>query len=54
MHRVADHMGSRRLRTLPDLHRDPFDRIMIAQALVEDVILLSSDRDIRKYPVQTL
>jgi PIN domain nuclease of toxin-antitoxin system len=45
---------ARRLRTLPDLHRDPFDRIMIAQALVEDLILLSSDRDIRKYPVQTL
>jgi PIN domain nuclease of toxin-antitoxin system len=45
---------ARRLRTLPDLHRDPFDRIMVAQALVEDLILLSSDADIRKYPVRTL
>lgn len=45
---------ARRLRTLPDLHRDPFDRIMIAQALVDDLILLSSDTDVRRYPVRTL
>src|SRR5690349_16789621 len=29
--------------TLPDLHKDPFDRILIAQAMVEGVTLLTAD-----------
>ena len=36
---------------LPDLHHDPFDRILIAQALVEGVPLVTSDRRIHQYPV---
>lgn len=35
---------------LPDLHRDPFDRILIAQALVEGLALLTSDSQIAAYP----
>ena len=35
---------------LPLLHRDPFDRMMIAQALTEDAIVISRDRIFRDYP----
>jgi PIN domain nuclease of toxin-antitoxin system len=40
------------LVTLPMHHRDPFDRLLIATALEEKMILLTDDVDIRKYPVQ--
>ena len=36
--------------TLPNLHRDPFDRILIAQAVVEGVTLLTSDAIVAAYP----
>lgn len=39
---------------LPDLHRDPFDRILVAQALVGGLVLLTPDDPIREYPVRTL
>lgn len=35
---------------LPALHRDPFDRILIAQSLVEGITLLTSDRRVAQYP----
>jgi PIN domain nuclease of toxin-antitoxin system len=41
-----------RVADLPPLHRDPFDRILIAQALVEDVPLLTADHLIAQYPVR--
>ena len=37
------------LRDLPDYHKDPFDRMLIAQAVSEDLILLSVDRHIARY-----
>lgn len=37
--------------SLPHHHRDPFDRMLIAQAQVEGLTLVTSDRDIRRYPV---
>jgi len=36
---------------LPDHHRDPFDRILIAQALVEGMTLVSGDGKFAPYPV---
>lgn len=36
--------------SLPDLHKDPFDRILIAQATVEGILLLTSDAAIAQYP----
>ena len=36
--------------TLPPIHGDPFDRLLIAQALVEGIELLTVDRMIAKYP----
>ena len=35
---------------LPGIHKDPFDRILIAQALVEGVTLLTSDPLVARYP----
>ncbi len=39
---------------LPPLQKDPFDRILIAQALVEDVTLLTSDPIVGQYPGHVL
>jgi PIN domain nuclease of toxin-antitoxin system len=38
------------LAGLPPIHRDPFDRMLVAQAAVEGVTLLTSDKTIAKYP----
>ena len=35
---------------LPPIHKDPFDRILIAQALVEGVSLLTADETVARYP----
>jgi PIN domain nuclease of toxin-antitoxin system len=40
------------LARLPSHHRDPFDHLLIAQAIVEDAVLMSDDPDICKYPVK--
>ena len=40
--------------TLPNIHRDPIDRMMIAHAQSLDIILVSADKNVRKYPVKTL
>jgi PIN domain nuclease of toxin-antitoxin system len=39
---------------LPDHHKDPFDRILIAQAQAENMPILTIDHLILKYPVQTI
>jgi PIN domain nuclease of toxin-antitoxin system len=44
----------RRLAGLPRLHRDPFDRMMIAQALTEGIPIATSDRIFATYGVQIL
>ena len=44
-----------RIKTLPLIHRDPFDRIIIASAIEEDLTLLTNDGEIVKYQdVKTL
>ena len=43
-----------RLAELPPLHRDPFDRLLIAQAQVEGLPVLTADRAIKKYSVRTI
>ena len=35
---------------LPPIHADPFDRILVAQARIEGVILLTADRIVGRYP----
>jgi PIN domain nuclease of toxin-antitoxin system len=40
--------------TLPLHHRDPFDRMLVAQALVEGVPILSADRELDRYGIERL
>lgn len=42
------------VEALPWLHRDPFDRLLVAQALVEGCTLVTSDRQLDAYEVSTL
>ncbi|MGL4462659.1 MAG: PIN domain-containing protein [Planctomycetia bacterium] len=42
------------LAALPSLHRDPFDRLLIAQALQHDLTILTVDSAVAVYPVQLL
>jgi len=39
---------------LPDLHRDPFDRLLVAQARVEGLVLVTGDEFITRYDIRTL
>ena len=39
---------------LPDLHQDPFDRILIAQSQVEKVPIITVDSQITQYPVDVI
>lgn len=38
---------------LPPLHRDPFDRLLIAQSLSEGFPIITADKQIREYQVET-
>jgi PIN domain nuclease of toxin-antitoxin system len=64
---LSDALAEQRFRTLPVIlryalaveslprrHRDPFDRMLIAQAHIEGMTLVTSDREVRHYPVATL
>ena len=42
------------LSRLPSLHRDPFDRMLVCQAIVEHLVILTPDDLINQYPVRTL
>jgi PIN domain nuclease of toxin-antitoxin system len=39
---------------MPNHHRDPFDRMLIAQAQVDGLTIVTSDRKLREYPVSLL
>jgi PIN domain nuclease of toxin-antitoxin system len=38
------------LASLPPIHKDPFDRMLVAQAIVEGLTLVTSDPAVAKYP----
>ena len=38
---------------LPSYHRDPFDRMLICQAIVHDLVILTPDKEVQRYPVKT-
>jgi PIN domain nuclease of toxin-antitoxin system len=38
------------IEILPPIHKDPFDRILIAQAMVEGITLLTADAHVAEYP----
>ena len=43
-----------RLESLPERHKDPFDRLLVAQALEENYALVSHDPLIAQYPITTI
>ena len=45
---------SEMVRSLPLLHNDPFDRMLIAQTIVEGMVLVTADRRLAGYPVAVL
>jgi PIN domain nuclease of toxin-antitoxin system len=64
---MADHLQSNRItalpvsidhalyvRHLPNHHRDPFDRVLVAQAMLEGMAIVSGDRVLAKYDVEVL
>ncbi|PYX22712.1 MAG: PIN domain nuclease [Acidobacteria bacterium] len=48
------HMHALAVHGLPPHHRDPFDRLLIAQAIVENMTLLTADREFKKYDLPLL
>lgn len=46
------HVHALRSAELPRHHRDPFDRLLIAQAQIEDLRLLTADPQLRRYDVE--
>lgn len=44
----------RHLPALPSWHRDPFDRMLICQAIEHGLALVTPDRSIQRYPVRTV
>lgn len=42
------------LPKLPDWHKDPFDRMLVCQALASGLTLLTPDPELARYPVRTL
>jgi PIN domain nuclease of toxin-antitoxin system len=53
---VLDMTGGHALTagSLPRLHADPFDRMLVAQAVMEKLTLVTRDKAIRRYMVETL
>jgi PIN domain nuclease of toxin-antitoxin system len=45
---ISDHVVA--IESLPPIHRDPFDRLLVAQATVEGVTLLTLDPLVAQYP----
>ncbi len=45
---VSEHVVA--VESLPPLHKDPFDRILVAQATVEGITLLTTDSFVAQYP----
>jgi PIN domain nuclease of toxin-antitoxin system len=43
-----------RAAVLPPHHRDPFDRMLVAQAQIEELVLVTADRSLQPYDVELL
>lgn len=49
---TADHAEA--AAHLPPIHRDPFDRMLVAQARIESLVIVTKDREIGRYGVPTV
>ena len=45
---ISDHVVA--IESLPPIHKDPFDRVLVAQAIVEGITLLTIDSSVAQYP----
>jgi PIN domain nuclease of toxin-antitoxin system len=45
---LSDHVVA--IESLPPIHKDPFDRLLVAQATVEGITLLTADSIVAEYP----
>lgn len=45
---------TREILNLPPIHKDPFDRLLIAQAIQESLTLVTNDTQIQQYPIHHL
>jgi PIN domain nuclease of toxin-antitoxin system len=56
-HRIVslplDAAATSHLLKLPPHHRDPFDRMLVCQAIHHDLTIVTSDEQVEKYPVRT-
>lgn len=52
LHIKPDHVL--RIESLPNHHRDPFDRMLIAQSLEENLPVVTADRVFARYPVELI
>jgi PIN domain nuclease of toxin-antitoxin system len=50
----VDEEAALHVAKLPDLHRDPFDRMLVAQAIAGGLVLVTPDAPVRQYPVRAL
>lgn len=39
---------------LPQIHQDPFDRMLVMQAKLHNCVLITRDKNVMKYPVETI
>jgi PIN domain nuclease of toxin-antitoxin system len=49
-----EHIHALKVFSLPKIHRDPFDRILIAQAQIERLTILTADRVFADYDVEII
>ena len=49
-----DEAATLQLPKLPDWHRDPFDRMLICQAIAGTMAILTPDPQIARYPIKTI
>jgi len=51
---AVEHPHALAVATLPALHRDPFDRLLVAQATLLDLTLITADPTVAQYPVKSI
>lgn len=49
-----EHMHALRVASLPPHHQDPFDRLLVAQAQVEGISLVTVDRQLKPYDIKII
>ncbi len=49
-----DEESALQLDRLPSLHRDPFDRMLLCQAIVHGMAVVTPDKVLQRYPVRTI